>query len=130
MRILLREPLRRLLIYGIQQANRSVHYVAAVRKQRRAKEAKGEGAAEGTGEGADGLAGEDGAGEIRSGGGGGGSSSGSSGGGGGALPISPKAFAVHPVLYGLHFDLNSLSCVPFDDPVGLLRINSHKGCFA
>ena len=137
MRVLLREPLRRLLIYGLQQANRSVHYVAAVRRARRAREANGEGiAAEGNGEGTGGLAGEDGAGSSAGEGGSTGGSSSSSGGdsggssgGGGALPISPKAFAVHPVLYGLHFDLNASSCVPFEDPVGLLRINPHEGCF-
>ena len=31
------------------------------------------------------------------------------------LPITPKAFAVHPLLYGLHFSLNRTRCLIFDD---------------
>lgn len=130
MRVILREPLRRLLLYGLQQSNRSTHYVAALRRQRlAAATAVGATSGESTGGRSSGSgeagATEDAADANESESGGRGGSSGD----GGSLPISPKAFAVHPILYGLHFDLNASTCVPFADPVGLMRVNPHEMCY-
>jgi hypothetical protein len=101
MRVVLREPLRRMLLYGLQQASRSRELGGVASPDGTASVAEDD-AFEGTG----------------------------APNGAGGLPMSPRAFAAHPILYGIHFDLNASSCLPFSDPVGLLRVHPRQKCFS
>ena len=109
MRVILQSPLRRLLLYGVEQGKRSMQVMQSVSLQRQGRDRF---------------------------------TSSSVGLGWGKLAFgndtianstlnltTPKAFAVHPVLYGLHFEMNASSCVPFPETVGLMRVNPFRSCY-
>ena len=127
MEILLRAPLQRVLEYGLQQAKRSVEVLHALSSRQQASTDSQASTGIGTSTSSIGnesvdsnAASRDRAGRADHHGILPSSAS---------LPVTPKAFAVQPLIYGLHFLLNASHCVRFHDAVGLLRVNPKEGCF-
>ena len=101
MEVMMREPLRRMLLFGLQQAQRSVHFRASnLRLQRHLLRRGGDNRSN-----AEIMA------SIQS------------------KLTMPAEFAIHPLIYGLHFTLNKSRCLTFDDAIGLVRVNAAEGCF-
>ena len=101
MEVMMREPLRRVVQFGLQQAERSVHFRASsLRTRRSLLRARGDNRTN-----AEILA------SIQS------------------SLTKPEEFSVHPLLYGLKFALNSSRCLTYDHAFGLVRVNPSDGCY-